>query len=142
MASLYEQDYYSWTQSQCSLLKAHDLENLDISHLIEEIEYLGNSDKRSLMSQTKRLLVHLLKIKFQPEKQIDSSSWINSVSDAQDEIEDLLLDCPSLKHVLIMEFSECYKKAVRKASRETGLNFDTFPKECPWTLEELEILNS
>jgi len=39
--SLYEADFYAWTQEQVSLLRQHQWSELDLLNLIEEIESLG-----------------------------------------------------------------------------------------------------
>lgn len=49
-----------------ALLKEGQLQALDITHLIEEIETMGRSEKRGLQSRLMVLLVHLLKWQFQP----------------------------------------------------------------------------
>jgi hypothetical protein len=40
--SLYETDFYAWTQEQATLLRKHQWSELDLLNLIEEIESLGN----------------------------------------------------------------------------------------------------
>lgn len=133
----YEKDFFKWTKTQVGLLKNGNIEKLDIDNLIEEIESLGRNDKRSLKSQTARLLMHLLKQKFQSEKQGDSNSWNNSIVEASREIKYLLEDSPSLVIELKRIYSKAYEDARQDAAAETKLNIKTFPKECPWTIEEL-----
>ena len=41
MASLYDTDFYAWTQKQADLLKHQAWEKLDLPNLIEELEDLG-----------------------------------------------------------------------------------------------------
>ena len=131
----YEKDFYKWTRAQASALKKHDIESLDFENLIEEIESLGKSDKRSLRSQFVVLLMHLLKTKYQPKKK--TASWDESIRNAKLEIELILEDSPSLKRFLHGVIENAYNLAVRKASVETGLAENTFPDKCPWTKDEL-----
>ena len=49
--SLYEQDFYQWTQEQADLLKAGALSQLDVENLIEEIESMGRSEKRRTLQK-------------------------------------------------------------------------------------------
>ncbi len=133
---LYDKDFVKWIDSQVGLLKKGDLGKLDLENLIEEIESLGRNDKRSLYSHTIILLAHLLKHKYQPGKQIDSNSWKNSITNASREIRLLIKDSPSLKNELSRIYSEAYEDARHDASKESGLDINTFPKECPWTIEE------
>jgi len=135
-SNLYDVDFYKWTKTQATLLKKKQVSELDLNNLREEIESLGKNDKRSLRSQTTRLLMHLLKKKYQPEKDT-SNSWDNSITDASREIKYLIKDSPSLKNELKKVFLEAYEDSREDASRETKMDIKKFPKECPWTFEEL-----
>ena len=50
--SLYEEDFYAWTQRQAELLRrlAPVGNELDMEHIAEEIEDLGRSDLRAAQS--------------------------------------------------------------------------------------------
>src|SRR5205085_7862178 len=77
----YENDFYKWTQNQIAFLQKKEFTKLDIDHLIEEIESLGNSEKNAIESHMIVLFVHLLKIKYQPAMRC--KSWDNSVENAK-----------------------------------------------------------
>ena len=94
--SLYDIDFNLWVESLVAALRARQLGDLDLSNLIEEIEDLAKRDKEALRSYLKRLLTHLLKWQYQPSKR--SKSWKVSMSNARIEIEDILLDSPSLRN--------------------------------------------
>lgn len=131
----YEKDLYHWAQVQSSLLKKGDFEKLDLKNIIEELEDLGTSQRSALESQMTRLLMHLLKIKFQPNKH--SKSWDRSIGNAKIKIERILRKNPSLKRELPELVVEAYYFARKEARNETGLSIDTFPEKCPWTLSEI-----
>ena len=59
--SLYEQDILLWVEDTVNKLKNRDFKNLDIDNLIEEVESLGISQKKELISRLMVLLEHLLK---------------------------------------------------------------------------------
>ena len=132
---LYDKDFYKWTKEQTKLLRENELDKLDIDNLIEEIESLGISDKRSLRSYLCVLLMHLLKKKYQPKKL--SKSWEDSIRNSELQIQLILDDSPSLKRFVPKLFEEGYKLARFEASKETGLSLKTFPKESPWEIEEI-----
>jgi hypothetical protein len=132
----YDKDFYKWTKTQAGLLKKGNIKDLDIDNLIEEIESLGRNDKRSLKSQVTRMLMHLLKQKYPPKKQVDSNSWNTSIVESSREIKFLMEDSPSLKIELIKIYPKAYEDARQDAAEETGLPIAIFPKECPWTIEE------
>lgn len=67
-ANLYDQDFYAWTQQQAQLLKEGKLADADLNHLIEEIESMGASERKELISRLEMLLTHLLKWQHQPER--------------------------------------------------------------------------
>lgn len=135
--SSYELDFFKWTQDQTELLRKKDLSHLDIDNLIEEIESLGRSDKRSLHSYLVVLLIHLLKKAYHSDNQGNSNSWESSIINSTREIKFLLEDSPSLKNELIKYFPKSYEIARKDAALESKIKIGKFPKECPWTIEEI-----
>lgn len=132
----YEKDFFKWTKAQAHLLKQGKFEKLDLDNLIEEIESLGRSDKRSLKSHCIVLLQHMLKVQCQPNKK--TPSWDKSIRNARIEIALILEDSPSLKEGISEIIEAAYSYAKQKAMIETGLEASSFPEECPWGV--LEIL--
>lgn len=132
--NLYDQDFYLWTQTIVHQLKENKLNQIDIPNLIEEIENMGKNEKRELRSRLIVLLMHLLKWQYQPEKR--SESWRSTITEQRICIEALLEDSPSLQPLLTEIFADCYEKSRLKASEETGIKLNFFPKESPFTLED------
>ena len=135
MGELYEEDFYSWTKEQARFLKEKNLNKMDIDNLIEEIESLGKRDLRALESQIERLLKHLLKWKFQPKRK--SKSWKKSILESRFSAVRLMEDSPSLESKLKENYTKCFQRSVKSCVVETGLEKSIFPKENPWTLEEI-----
>ena len=92
--SLYETDFYAWTQQQAALVRDGRWEEVDRSNLVEEIESLGKQ-RQELHNRLGFLLGHLLKGQFQPSAR--SRSWLSTLRLQRLEISDLLDDNPSLK---------------------------------------------
>lgn len=130
-ATLYDTDFYAWTQRQAALLRAEEFSEVDWNNLIEEIETLGRSDKRELDSRLEVLLMHLLKWRYQTGKR--GKSWRITIDEQRRRLEKLLKESPSLHAQLATFVAEAYPGAIRAATVETGLPADTFPLECPWT---------
>ena len=130
----YEVDFAAWAERQAALLKAGRLEALDVVNLAEEIESLGRSDRRALIHQLDRVLIHLLKMRHQPSRL--GRSWANSIADGRRQIELLLADSPSLRTALEAAFGGCYARARRETARQMGLPVETFPVDAPFTLDE------
>ena len=135
MTSTYEQDFYQWTQEQAELLKAGALSQLDVENLIEEIESMGKSQKRALLSRMTVLLMHLLKWDYQPDRR--TGSWKSTIITQRKEIKRLLKDNPGLKSIITEMLNETYLDAAEIASAETELPESTFPETCPYTVEHL-----
>jgi len=131
----YEVDFNAWSLAQADLLRKKDFDNIDYEHLIEEIENLSVSDKRSLVSHLKNLLMHKLKEKYQPERM--GKSWNRSIGNAQTIMPLILEENPSLRNYLNDTFHKVYKDARKDAAKETGIKLSVFPETCPWTIEEI-----
>lgn len=132
MKSLYESDFYAWTQQQATLLRNQNLEKLDRVNLIEEIEEMGRREKRELESRLEVLLMHLLKWQYQPG--LRSRSWQLTIKEQRLRLAKLLNENPSLKSILADYVISAYALAIISAERETGL--DMFPEACPYTAEQ------
>jgi hypothetical protein len=132
--NLYEQDYYLWLEKTAQILKEGNLQRLDLPNLIEEIEDMGRSEKRTIESNLIIVLIHLLKYKYQPSKR--SNSWKFTIKEHRRRLKKNLQESPSLKNYFAEIFAECYQDARDLAATETGLPIDTFPPASPFTFEE------
>jgi hypothetical protein len=135
--SLYDTDFYAWTQEQAALLRDGKVQELDLANLAEEIESLGKSDRRALASHLTGLVMHLLKWHYQPERRQSGHSWYTSIANHRREIGYVVEDSPSLRRLMPELLTKEYAHARRIASAETGLPLSTFPEACPWTLEQV-----
>ena len=131
---LYTQDYQLWLEQTADLLKHKNFAELDLENLIEEIESMGRSEKNALRSNLRVLLMLLLKYKFQPQKR--SNSWLYTIYEHRQRLQDAFLDSPSLKNYYLEVFDNCYQHALKEASLESGLPESIFPKDCPFSVDE------
>lgn len=90
--SLYERDIHAWTEQTADLLRKRRFQDIDIEHLIEELESMGRRDRHQLVSRLKILLAHLLKWQCQPAHRC--SPWRGSVLEQRLRTRDLLADSP------------------------------------------------
>jgi hypothetical protein len=134
----YDIDFYAWSEHQAELLRNKEFDKVDLNNIIEEIETLGRTEKRTLRSFLIIMLMHMLKLKFQPEKH--TRSWDISIENSRNDFVECLSENPSLKPKLPEILKSAYIKAKSNASLETEIERDVFPEECPWTIEELKIL--
>src|ERR1700675_1175107 len=111
--SSYDRDFYAWANEQAALLRAGKFADADLATIAEEIESMGKTEKRELVSRLTVLLLHLLKWESQPAGR--SNSWRLSIANARDEIADLLDDNPSLKPIIDDAMTSAYRYARPKA---------------------------
>lgn len=64
-SELYEHDIDAWLNHQVHLLKTGRLLEVDVEHLIEELQDMGKSNRRELESRLIILIAHLLKWQLQ-----------------------------------------------------------------------------
>ena len=105
MSATYKADFNLWIEQTAQLLRSHRWHEIDVEHLIEEVESLGKSERLFIASQLTRLLLHLLKWQYQPQRRSDS--WLDSITDSRTQIELTILDSP----------------------------ISVLPEECPYSLE-------
>jgi hypothetical protein len=133
--TLYDRDFYAWANEQAALLRAGQLSAADIQHIAEEIESMGKTEKRELVSRLVVLLLHLLKWQFQAERR--GASWEATIRNQRLDVADHLADNPSLKARFSEALSAAYLRARNSAAAETNLPIQTFPPDCPWSYEQL-----
>jgi hypothetical protein len=137
MEALYEQDYILWLQETYSLLERHQIDQLDLEHLKEEILGLGNEQRRKVDSYLRQLLIHLLLYRYwQIEKDRCAKGWQNEIDNFRFELE-LLLRSKTLYNYFLQEIEVIYLKARRQAIKKSELASNLFPQSCPFSADEL-----
>ena len=132
---LYDEDFVAWANETATLLRAGRFDEIDAEHLAEEVEAMAGRDTRELRSRLTVLILHLLKWQQQPEKR--SVSWKSTIATQRAEVKHLLEQSPSLKRVVLESVTRIYGDAVEQASIETGLPEDSFPRECPFSPDQV-----
>jgi hypothetical protein len=131
----YDDDFFAWTQEQARLLRAGELTDVDAENLAEEIESVGKSDRREIRNRLTVLLAHLLKWEFQPRRR--GVSWSDTIAEQRLQIDSVLADSPSLRPFFAEILIDSYGRARSKAARETRMELDVFPPQCPYTPEQI-----
>jgi len=131
----YDADFYGWANEQAALLREGRLAEADIANIAEEIESMGRSEKRELVSRLAVLLMHLLKWRYQPGGR--GSSWRASIRVQRRRLADHLSDNPSLRLKIPEAISRAYAEAVVIAGDETKLGEAAFPQSPPWSFDEI-----
>jgi hypothetical protein len=136
MATLYETDFYEWTQTQAAKLRALLTEranlDLDFENIAEEIDSLGRSDYRQLRSRLEEICIHLLKLQYslswEPRR-----GWKTSINGQRYSLGKLLKESPSLKRRLPEALAEGYEDALRHFTDEKLISL-TMPMHLPGLL--------
>ena len=134
----YEADFAGWAEDTALAIREGRWKDVDLESVAEEIASLGRSDKRSLRSALKVLLLHLLKQHYQPEKA--GRSWERSIVNSRQAITQLIAESPSLQSMLDLQgeaMMQAYADARQSAAVETGFELDKFPAVLPFAANEI-----
>jgi hypothetical protein len=154
LKELYEKDFYLWVLENLRLLKNREYELVDWENLLEEIEDMARRHYESVISYMAVIMEHLYKWEKFRENEHMGSNWKKSINTARMQIADLFDENPSLRRVA--QEKESLNKAWKRAVRRLVLWFDEdenkdlarkyfgrppteedFPKECPYTFEQV-----
>lgn len=135
---LYDRDFVAWCEATVVHLKAHKFDEVDLDHLIEEIEGLAGRDKRELQSRLIVLLTHLLK-RIYVRSSYDYRGWENTVREQRQELELLLKQSPSLCNY----FAEVFDSSRQYALKNVRANYPQvqFPDSWPFSREVDNLLS-
>jgi hypothetical protein len=131
---LYEDDYALWLEKNIQLLAGRQLKDLDYDNLIEELESLGRSERKTAESLVKQLLIHLLLYEYwTSEQDRNSDHWRVEIGTFRDQLSDELKSKTIYNHV-VEHLEPLYKRAVKLAVLKSGISL---PIACPYTIEQI-----
>jgi hypothetical protein len=136
-SALYDEDFYLWAQRQVEVLRQGRFRDLDLAHLIEEVEDLGSNLRNAVTSRTREIILHLLKLQYSPAVE-PRRGWLDSVGKHRDDLE--LEITPSLRLHLIAELETIYQKARLRAADDLArdrVKLEQLPTTCPYTHEQI-----
>jgi Domain of unknown function DUF29 len=135
--SLYEEDFYAWTQWQAELLRHLPVfsNELDVEHIAEEIEDLGRSDLRAARSLCQHIIEHLLKLEYSGLEE-PADYWRDEIVEWRLQLGQILTRGIEAK----LDLADQYRAAlrlVRRFEREVPGLLRRLPAQCPYTLEQI-----
>jgi hypothetical protein len=133
-SAVYDKDFFAWANEQAALLRSGRLAEADIEHIAQEIESMGKTEKRELISRLTVLLLHLLKWCYQPA--LRGASWWATIKVQRRDIVRHLDDNPSLRANIGQAMTAAYGDAIILAAAETGFTEASFPASSPWPFEQ------
>ncbi len=135
--SLYDDDFYAWTQQQAELLRRGPAaaNRLDYDLIAEEIEDLGRSELHACQSLCEHIIEHLLKIEYSGLTE-PADHWRREVIEWRVQLERkrtrsiiAKLDLPDRYRVAL--------KLLRYLERDVPGLMQRVPAECPYSLEQI-----
>jgi hypothetical protein len=135
LSSLYEVDFYAWTQEQATLLRDQKWSQVDLANVLEEIESLGKQQRQELRNRLGILLGHLFKWQFQPDYR--SKSWRATTREQRYRVGRLLDENPSLKPHILEAIAYGHELGLALVVQETSLDYSDLPENCPYLSEQI-----
>ena len=136
--SLYEEDFLLWSEDTAAKLKARDFENLDFENLIEEVESLGISQRKELLSRLTVILAHILK-RIYVNLPYDYNGWERTMSTQRLHLRVLLKKVPSLKTHWDSSFEDAWEIALQTVQADYPKVI--FPDRFPYATDVETLLN-
>ncbi|MGF1569053.1 MAG: DUF29 domain-containing protein [Nodosilinea sp.] len=131
LSTLYEADLALWFADTLAKLRAGELNQVDVDHLIEELEGLAGRDRNEVESRLDVLLTHLLKRLYVTSAE-DYRGWENTIREQRKSLRRLFKQSPSLRNYAQSVFMEAWYDAL--ADVRANYPEVTFPEKWPHSL--------
>lgn len=136
LQSLYDTDYLEWLSKNIELLKSRRFNELDMYHLLQEFESLGNSEKRAVESLLENIIIHLLLIEYwEQEREYNLRHWAGEIVNFRNQLQRRL--STNLRNHLRQNLEMIYHGSVKVVAVKTGITPTIFSAQCPYTIEQL-----
>jgi hypothetical protein len=125
--------------ANCPIHQTKQQHEIDIHHFAEEIESMGASERNQLENRLADVCA-FLKYHYLAQWRVENGcGWEATIKEQRHRLNRLLKHNPSLKPYLNTLFVEedIYRDGYLKAIAQTNLNYDAFPEQCPYSLEEI-----
>ncbi|CCI33005.1 MAG: DUF29 domain-containing protein [Microcystis sp.] len=135
LKQLYELDDSQWLGETISLLRNHQFQQLDLEHLIEELEDLGKEKKNAVASLLEQVIRHLLLLQYwTKETEYNTINWQEEIYNFRTQLRRKMT--ANLRNYLEEELNYIYEDALGFVKIKTA-NTVIFPSQCPYSLEQL-----
>ena len=135
LKQLYEIDDSQWLGETISLLRNHQFQQLDLEHLIEELEDLGKEKKNAVASLLEQVIRHLLLLQhWTKETEYNTINWQEEIYNFRTQLRRKIT--ANLRNYLEEELNYIYEDALGFVKIKTA-NTVIFPSQCPYSLEQL-----
>jgi hypothetical protein len=138
-SELYERDLYAWSEVQSDLLRRRRFAELDLEHVVEEIEDVGGSLYREVCSRIRTIMEQLLKLEHSTVA-VPRAGWERTI---RTERADLAGDLtPSLRARIERGLARFYQAARIEAGATLRAHGEPaaaagLPTTCPYMLDQI-----
>jgi len=134
----YETDFVTWTREQAEMLRSRRWDNLDLEHLIEEIEDLGDNKLDAFEGALTRVVEHLLKLQYSRAAE-PRRGWEISVATHRVNAARHLRRAKSIRKLADLEgiYADGRKLAAKSFQSFADADPEILPTHCPYTLDQL-----
>lgn len=138
--SLYEEDFHAWALEQARVLRAlrpgANLPNeLDLEHVAEEVEDLGNEQRFQVESNLRQAMVHLIKVAVFPDEPA-VPNWPQEVNAFLDTAQDRYSRSMA-RAIRIQRLWDRSRRRMAADMRVAERLPPALPEICPFTLDDL-----
>ncbi|NCR42786.1 MAG: DUF29 domain-containing protein [Microcystis aeruginosa W13-11] len=135
LKQLYELDDSQWLGETISLLRNHQFQQLDLEHLIEELEDLGKEKKNAVASLLEQVIRHLLLLQYwTKEAEHNTIHWQEEIDNFRTQLRRKMT--ANLRNYLEEKLNSIYQDALGFVKIKP-VNTVIFLSQCPYSLEEL-----
>ncbi|HEX3953953.1 MAG TPA: DUF29 domain-containing protein [Stellaceae bacterium] len=135
--SLYDEDFYAWTEEQAALLRrvSPSGNSLDIEHIAEEIEDLGRSELHACQSLVEHIIEHLLKLEYSGLVE-PAGHWRREIVEWRIQLARKLTRTIVAKLDLTVQYQAALR-LLRFLEADVPSLRDRLPAECPYSLDQI-----
>ena len=127
LKELYDRDFNLWVQETKLKIQNRDFENMDWDNLLDEIDDMGKSEKRSLESYLQRLIEHILKLQYwETKKERNYKHCQSEVINFRNLIKRLLKRNPSFNRYMEDVYQELFENAIARLKVEFEIPPNSF----------------
>ena len=135
LKQLYELDDSQWLGETISLLRNNQFQQLDLEHLIEELEDLGKENKNAVASLLEQVIRHLLLLQYwTKEAEHNTIHWQEEIDNFRTQLRRKMT--ANLRNYLEEALNSLYQDALGFVKIKP-VNTVIFPSQSPYSLEEL-----
>ena len=131
----YNEDFAAWLAAQALMLRERRFDQLDVEHLAEEVDGVGNSEFRAFTSAIELIVLHMMKWDYQVERR--GRSWRSKIHEQRRQVAKLLKQNPSYKARINEAITDAYSGVPDEVEKQTTIPAERLPEICPYSWDDI-----